>query len=68
MSVTTLGPRTTFPFAVAFPDYAYSVSLQLTRGFGDTYPTVINKTKYDFTIDEQAGGGGNTYDVTVIHD
>jgi hypothetical protein len=22
----------------------------------------------DFTIDEQAGAGGNTYDVTVIHD
>jgi hypothetical protein len=53
-------------FAVPFPDGAYNVSLQLTAGPGNAGVTVTGKTGAGFTINDTVGG--NTYDITVIHD
>ena len=54
-------------FNVPFPpDPSYNVSLQLTAGPGNAAVTTSGKTGAGFTINDAVGG--NTYDVTVIHD
>ena len=49
-----------------FPDGVYNVSLQLIAGPGNAGVTVTGKTGTDFTINDAVGG--NTFDVSIIHD
>jgi hypothetical protein len=70
-SLTThFGPTTpganAVTFAVPFPDGTYNVLLQLTAGPGNAAVTTSGKKGTDFTINDAVGG--NTYDVTVVHD
>jgi hypothetical protein len=66
--VTTTAGDNLVTFDAPFPDTEYRVSLQLTEGPGNPLVMVPRALKRlaDFTINDTVGG--NTYDVTVIHD
>lgn len=66
MSVTTtIAGANPIVFPVPYQDNGFNVNLQLTAGPGNVV-TVTNKTPTGFTINDPVGG--NTYDVSVMHD